>query len=112
MNNIQESIDVIKEKITRSVVIFDLETTDSDVNSAEVVQFSGLRINPDGTSKTLNFTCRPSKDINKGATDVHGISNDAVKDRPAFKSFSGEIQTLFEDADAAGYNLRRFDVKI
>lgn len=110
--DIQDHVNAIKDKITKAVVVFDLETTDADVNSAEIVQFSGVRINTNGTSQTLNFTCRPSKSIHKGATDVHGISNDAVKDCPAFSTFTGKIQTLFKDADTAGYNLRRFDVKI
>lgn len=109
---IDEQVKSISSKIKKAVVVFDLETTDSDVNKAEIVQFAACRINPDGTTKEVKFTCRPTIPIHKGATGVHGISNDDVKDCDPFSKFVKKIETLFQDADIAGFNSKRFDVKI
>ena len=112
IDNLQEFTDSIKGKISKPLVVFDLETTDADIYKAEIVQFAGIKVNPDGTTQELEFICKPSIPISQGATDVHGITNDNVENMVPFKKYIPEIIKLFKDADVAGFNLKRFDVKI
>jgi DNA polymerase-3 subunit epsilon len=48
--------------------------------------------------------------IPKSASDIHGISDEMVKDAPTFKSVANEIKQFIEGADLAGYNSNRFDI--
>jgi DNA polymerase-3 subunit epsilon len=111
-DNIQEFVDIIKDKLSKPLVIFDLETTDVDVNTTEIVQFAGIRVNLDGGVQELEFICKPSVPISNGASEVHGITNDDVDHMLPFKSHASDIKKLFQEADVAGFNLKRFDVKI
>jgi DNA polymerase-3 subunit epsilon len=51
-------------------------------------------------------------EIPKEASDVHGITNEDVKDCPTFKQVAKEIAADFEGADIAGFNSNRFDVPL
>lgn len=108
----QQAINVLKKKIKKPIVIFDIETTDADIYSAEVVQFGAIKVFPNGKTQELDFLCKPEKTISQGAMDVHGITNEEVSKVPPFKHFIPQLVDLFKDSDVAGFNLKRFDVKI
>jgi DNA polymerase-3 subunit epsilon len=48
--------------------------------------------------------------IPKGATDVHGITDEMVKDAPSFKDAAHELKQMLDGCDIAGYNSNRFDI--
>lgn len=48
--------------------------------------------------------------IPEGASAVHGITNEMVKDAPTFKQAANEIRQFLEGCDLAGYNSNRFDI--
>jgi DNA polymerase-3 subunit epsilon len=48
--------------------------------------------------------------IPSGSTEVHGISDEMVKDAPSFKQAANEIKQFMENCDIAGYNSNRFDI--
>ena len=111
-SGLQAYVNVVKKKIKRPIVVFDIETTDADIYSAEVVQFGAIKVWPNGKTQELEFVCKPNKPISQGATDVHGLSDDDVKDKPPFSQYISDLVKLFQDADIVGFNLKRFDVKI
>ena len=43
-------------------------------------------------------------------TDLHGISNEMVKDAPTFKQAAPEIRQFLDSCDLGGYNSNRFDI--
>jgi len=99
----QKYIDKILPFLDRDLVIFDLETTGVDTSSCEIIQFGGTRIYKSGKeSKTFQFMCKPSIDIEDGAAEVHGISNEDVKDCPAFSNYIKSIVDFFNGADVCG----------
>ena len=50
--------------------------------------------------------------IPKASSDIHGITNDMVKDAPTFKDVANEVKQFIEGADIGGYNSNRFDIPL
>ena len=44
-------------------------------------------------------------------TDVHGITDEMVKDAPTFKPVANELRQFLESCDLGGYNSNRFDIR-
>jgi DNA polymerase-3 subunit epsilon len=110
--DIKKYVKIIAKYIERPLVIFDLETTGVDTTSDEIVQFAATKIYTNGSTEELEFLCKPTKEIPKEASDIHGISNEAIADKPEFKVFAETIYHFFQDADVAGYNINGFDTKM
>lgn len=47
--------------------------------------------------------------IPKEVSEIHGITDDMVKDAPTFKQAANEIRQFMEGADLGGYNSNKFD---
>ncbi len=99
----------ISEYISKPIVIFDLETTGAKPDEDEIVQFGGVRIEPNGTHEVFSFLCKPDKKIHPEAVKVHGITEAQLKSEKPFKHYSSQIDKFFKDADIAGFNIKVFD---
>jgi len=99
-------------KLERPICFFDLETTDKDISVARIVSLSVLKLHPDGTEEGKSMLLNPTVPIKQEATDVHGISNDDVKDSPTFQNISKSLYKFLKDCDLAGYNSDGFDIPI
>lgn len=106
-------LNTLRSRLSRPLVIFDLETTTNKVKTAEIVQFAGIRIGLDDNDfLECEFRCKPKNPISEGAVEVHKITDNDVKNCKPFKDYSGLVLSLFKDADIAGYNIKRFDYPI
>jgi DNA polymerase-3 subunit epsilon len=94
-------------------LIFDIETTGADSSKDRIVQLAIKIINEQG-EVTLNKSkmYNPKMPISKSATDIHGISNDDVKDCPTFKQDAKKLKKLFEDKIIITFNGMIFDLPI
>ena len=54
----------------------------------------------------------PGTPIPEAASAVHHISDADVKDAPSFEEIAMDVARLLTHADLAGFNLRRFDLKM
>lgn len=54
----------------------------------------------------------PEMPIPKASSDVHGITDEMVKDAPAFKQVAHELKQMLDGCDLAGYNSNRFDIPL
>ena len=97
-------------KLERPLIIFDLETTGTDVINDRIVQIAAIKLFPDGTREEKNLLVNPEIEIPKEASDVHGITNEMVFELPPFKKYAVGIQSFFTDCDIGGYNSNRFDL--
>ena len=103
-------------KLTKPIVFFDLETTGVQVGRDHIVEICLHKVNPDGSERTLVQRVRPANPdgttihIPEVTTEIHGISDADVADKPTFKELAPEIATFIGDADLAGYNSNKFDV--
>ena len=50
--------------------------------------------------------------IPKTSSDVHGITDDMVKDAPTFAQAANELKQVLDDCDLGGYNSNRFDIPL
>ena len=97
-------------KLKRPIIFFDLETTGVDTAHDRIVEISMVKIEPDGTKHVKTRRINPEMPIPKEASDVHGITNEDVKDCPTFKEVARDIANDFAGCDIAGFNSNRFDV--
>jgi DNA polymerase-3 subunit epsilon len=98
--------------LERPLVFFDIESTGTDPDSDRIVEISAMRIAPDGARETRTRRIHPERPIPPGATAVHGIRDEDVRDAPTFRQISRSLLEFLEGADLAGFNVARFDVPL
>jgi DNA polymerase-3 subunit epsilon len=97
-------------QLTRPICFLDLETTGINVSTDKIVEIAIVKISPDGTQVIKRKLINPEMLIPKTASDIHGITDEMVKDAPTFKVVANEIKQFIEGSDLAGYNSNRFDI--
>jgi DNA polymerase III subunit epsilon len=98
--------------LARPLAMIDLETTGINIGSDRIVEIAIIKLMPDGSRQVKRKLINPEMLIPKGASDVHGITNEMVKDAPTFKQAANEIKMFISNCDLAGYNSNRFDVPL
>jgi len=94
------------------LVFFDLETTGTDIVNDRIVEISYLKVFPNGDEESKTMRINPEVPIPAGATAIHGISDEDVKDSPKFKEIAKTLAKSIEGCDLAGYNSNRFDIPL
>ena len=97
---------------SKGAVFFDLETTGLDVSKERIVQLAVVKINIDGSKEEKNVIVNPTIPIPKEASDVHGITDEMVKDAPEFKQVAKSFYEYIEGCDLFGYNITGFDIPL
>lgn len=98
--------------LTRPLAFIDLETTGINMSSDRIVEIAIVKILPDGTKQVKRKLINPEMVIPQSSIDVHGITNEMVKDAPTFKQAGNEIKQFLENCDPAGYNSNKFDIPL
>jgi len=96
-------------QLAKPIAILDLETTGTNLAVDRIVEIAIVKVNPDGTRQVKRKLINPGMKIPEGASAIHGITDDMVKDAPLFRSVANEIKQFIENCDLAGYNSNRFD---
>jgi len=97
-------------QLTRPLVFIDLETTGTNLSTDRIVEIAIVKVSTDGTKSIKQKFINPQMPIPKSSTEIHGITDDKVKDAPTFKQVANELKQFIDDADFSGYNSNRFDV--
>lgn len=100
----------MKLQLSRPIAFIDLETTGINISLDRIVEIAVVKIMADGTKQVKRKLINPLMPIPSGSTEVHGISDEMVKDAPSFKQAANEIKQFMENCDIAGYNSNRFDI--
>lgn len=101
--------------MTRPVIFYDLETTgkDKDTNNIRIVQISCYKYdNTTDWNLIDTFKCKCNNGdvhIEPGAIEVHGITEESVKDCPTFQEIAPKVFEFFDGCDIGGYNNSFFD---
>lgn len=98
--------------LTRPIITFDLETTGVSTSESRIVQIAAIKRNIDGTTETKNVLINPTIPIPKEATEVHGITDEIVKDAPAFSRVAVKLKEWFKDCDISGFNSDSYDIPL
>ena len=97
-------------KLKRPIIFFDLETTGVDIANDRIVEISMVKIGVDGQKIVKTRRINPEMHIPEGATEVHGICDEDVKDEPTFKQIAKSLAAFIEGCDFGGFNSNRFDL--
>ena len=93
-------------------MIFDLETTGLDLVKDRIIQISYIKVYPDGREERGNELVNPEKPIEPIITQLTGISDEDVKDKPTFKQLGATLAEKFTGCDFAGFNSNHFDIPL
>ena len=96
--------------LERPICFIDLETTGINVSTDRIVEIAIVKIGLDGTKQVKRRLVNPEMPIPKASSDVHGITDEMVKDAASFKIIANEIKQFIEGSDIGGYNSNRFDI--
>lgn len=95
--------------LQKPLVFLDLETTGLSFTQDRIVEIAMLKISVDGTRLMKRKLINPEMPIPKEVSEIHGITDEMVKDAPTFKQAANEIRQFMEGADLGGYNSNKFD---
>jgi DNA polymerase III subunit epsilon len=99
-------------QLTRPIAFIDLETTGVSLSTDRIVEIAVIKLVPDGTRQVKRKLINPQMPIPKASSDIHGITDDMVKDAPTFKQVANEVKMFIDGCDLGGYNSNRFDIPI
>ena len=99
-------------QLKKPLAFIDLETTGVNPGTDRIVEIAIVKILTDGTKSVKRKLINPEIPIPKGASDIHGITDEMVKDAPSFKQVAHELKQVLDGCDFAGYNSNRFDIPL
>jgi DNA polymerase-3 subunit epsilon len=98
--------------LKRPLAFIDLETTGINVSADRIVEFSVLKISPNGKEEWMSSRINPQMPIPPKTTAIHGIKDEDVINAPAFKEIARNLASFLEGCDLAGYNAIKFDIPV
>ena len=99
-------------QLNKPLAFIDLETTGVNPGIDRIVEIAVVKVLVDGTRIIKRKLLNPEMQIPKGSSDIHGITNEMVKDAPTFKQVAQELKQVLDGCDIAGYNSNRFDIPL
>ncbi len=102
----------MKINLTKPICFFDLETTGAKVGKDRIVEIAILKVDTDKKESQKVWRINPEMDISYEASQVHGITNEMVKNEQNFQYYAKDIYTFIKDCDLAGFNAIKFDIPI
>ena len=102
----------MKLNLKKPLVVFDLETTGLDLVNDRIIQISFIKVLPDGTEERENYLVNPERKIKPEITQLTGISDATVADKPTFRQLAHTLEEKFRGCDFAGFNSNHFDIPL
>ena len=104
----------MKLKLERPLAFFDIESTSLNIQEAKIVSISVLKLMPDGSIKSKASVLNPEIQIPKAASDIHGITNEMIKEKnpPTFQQISKSLLKYLSGCDIGGHNIGNYDVPL
>ena len=99
-------------QLVKPLAVIDLETTGINLSTDRIVEIAIVKILTDGKKQVKRKLINPEIPISEISRDLHGITNEMVKDAPTFRQVANEIKQFLDNCDLAGYNSNRFDIPL
>jgi DNA polymerase III subunit epsilon len=92
---------------SRPAFSIDIEATGVNPATDRIIQLAIV-------SETFEYSIlvNPGTPIPVGASEIHGITDDDVADKPPFLDHAGAVHKLLQGVDLIGFNLSNFDVPL
>ncbi len=94
------------------LVFLDLETTGMNIATDRIVEIALLKVGVDGSEEEKQMLINPEIPIPPEVSQIHGITNDDVKDKPVFREVAKLLAKFIEGCDLCGFNSNRFDIPL
>ena len=98
--------------LNKPICFFDLETTGVNITTDRIVEIAILKVHPNGKEECKTWLVNPEMPIPKEVSEIHGITDADVADKPTFKTLAKEIYNMIKDSDLGGFNSNRFDIPV
>lgn len=98
--------------LTKPIVFFDLETTGTNIQTDRIVEICVAKLSPGGETEVKTKLVNPERHIPLESSEIHGIYDDDVKDKPIFQAIASSFYLYLDKCDLAGYNIKRFDIPL
>lgn len=99
-------------ELLRPIAFIDLETTGVSITKDRIISIAIEKIMPDGEVIHKKKLINPEIPIDPGATKIHGITDEMVKNEQPFHKYAKSILAFIEGCDIGGYNSERFDIPL
>lgn len=99
----------MKLSLTRPLIVFDLETTGINISNDRIVELYAIKIFPDGREEHQHHLINPTVPIPIEVSQIHGIYDKDVADKPTFKDLAQGLNAFMINCDFGGFNSNRFD---
>jgi len=102
----------VKLNLKIPICFFDLETTGTNIQHDRIIEIAVTKVFPSGEVIRKANVINPGIPIPPESTVFHGITDEDVKGKPAFKEVARDYAKLFEGSDLSGFNIMKFDVPV
>jgi DNA polymerase-3 subunit epsilon len=99
-------------QLSRPIAFIDLETTGINIASDRIVEIAIIKFLPDNTKQLKHKFINPQMPIPKSSSEIHGITDEKIKDAPTFKEAANELKQFIDNSDLSGYNSNKFDIPL
>jgi len=99
-------------KITQPLIVFDLETTGTWIEKDKIIEIALVKCLPDGRKEEYCQRVNPGIPVPKNISELLGIYDRDVADKPFFKSIAKEVFDFISDSDLSGFNILKFDLPL
>ena len=101
---------MFKLNLKNPLVVFDLETTGTNISQDRIVEMAMIKVLPDGSIEEKHRRINPTIPIPLESSLIHGIYDEDIKDEPNFKQVAKSLAQWLEGCDLSGFNCTGFDV--
>jgi DNA polymerase-3 subunit epsilon len=99
-------------KLSRTLVVLDLETTGTWIEKDKIIEIAMVKCQPSGEKEIFDQRVNPGIPIPLKVSEITGIKDDDVKDKPLFFQVARAVAEFIGDADIGGFNVERFDIPL
>jgi len=99
-------------KLKKPIAFIDIEATGTNISVDKIVEIAIIKYLPDGSRSVKRKLINPQMPIAQNIIDIHGITNEMVKDAPTFKQVAHEIKQYLDHCDLSCYNAFKLDVPL
>lgn len=100
------------EGMPAEYVVFDLETTSKYINYARIIEVAAVKYKNGEKVDCFETFVKPKRPIPKEASKVSGITDDDVKNAPAWDDIKDQFFDFIGDLPLVGHNVQNYDIPV